>query len=180
MCDFITAVLPARARVAELTPIFAAHERALKPLENPSIQRQLQSGELYFKTAPGHCDCETVLGSAEPLGPSRADTRLERELHKRRQQGWSAAKIDSWLRQRETSKDRKASPRLEELAQWTGLFEAIRASGATPYVGLLIHEYHGLLSEEIRLLSREHVNIAELTGEVLTAMQRDVLYEFRA
>lgn len=71
MCDFITAVLPAKAKVDEVSRIFEAHQRVLKPLENASIRRQLQPGEVYFKTTPGHCDCETVLGSVDSSGGSR-------------------------------------------------------------------------------------------------------------
>jgi hypothetical protein len=181
MCDFITAVLPSKSRVEELSQIFAAHQRTLKPLENASIQRQLRPGETYFYTTRGHCDCGTVLGSLESYGTSRsrAEQVREREVRKRRQQGWGDAKIESWLRQRVKSEDRGAARRLENLAAWTGLLEAVRGSGAAPYVGLLIHQYDGPLSGEVQLRSREHVRIADVTGEFLTAMERDVLYEFR-
>lgn len=182
MCDFITAVLPSKSRVEELSHLFAAHQRALNPLENASIRRQLRPGETYFSTTAGQCDCGTVLGSSKSsdTAHSGSEPAFERELKKRRQQGWGPAKIESWLRQREKSKDRQAAPRVKELASWISLLEAIRASGAAPYIGLLIHEYHGLLSEEIRLLSREHMRVSDVTGDYLTAMRRDVLYEFHA
>lgn len=181
MCHFITSVLPVKSDIGALTHVFNAHGRVVRPLANASIQSQLRPGESYHFTTRGLCDCGTILGRDryESKVRVRSERARDRDVEKRKKLGWSAAKIESWLRQREASKSGKINARDAELADWRSFLAAIRVSGV-PYVGLLIHLYNSPLESEIRLQSRQFVRIADVTDEFLTGMQEDVLYEFRA
>lgn len=176
MCHFITAVLPGSANHAALAEIAARHGRALKPQRNPSVEEHLKSGEHYFLTTQGHCDCGTALGA---LG--RAESKLERrksaadnEESKLRRKGWSEAKIKRW---KEQKSEHLAKPKsTPEATDWEDFLKELLSSRQTPFVGLLLHWYSGPIEGRIELQGREAAN---LSAEILGRMQEDVLYEFR-
>ena len=66
MCRFVTATLPATASVDVLDALARSHGRRFLSLSSPAVAGQLASGEAYFLTTLGHCDCD------EPVGVRRA------------------------------------------------------------------------------------------------------------
>ena len=181
MCHFITAVLPASAPIDALDAIAREHGRAFTPLANASITEQLGAGIRYFATSSA-CDCGTPLGAALRTGRGRRAPDAETQRERMRKQGWSAAKIERAMAQRNDRLGEKqaAAQAQEQLAvdDWLGFLRAILASRATPTIGLLLHFYDGPLSARIDLEGREAVSRDALTAERLAQVREDVLYVF--
>ena len=181
MCHYVTAVLPAAADVSRLRDIAESHRHALRPLQSPAMQRQLKAGEQYFLTTAGHCDCGTPLGALKAR-PRRNDRVVEER--KLRLKGWSESKIARALDQHDAheAKEREsARPAVEVgLAEWQSLVSAWLGSGATPYVGLLLHFYDDPIDAGFLLQGREVNGRDGVDASTLGHIMEDVLYEFRA
>ena len=185
MCHYITASLPGNVNVDSMAAIFKSHKLGFELISNPHVSEHLEAGDLYVLTTRGHCDCGTALGSLDVSAPSDGPG-YERELKKFRKQGWSEAKINRWLEQKEQTKEKhqredeaRARGSTHELNQWVELITDVLKSGDARRLGLLLHLYHGgLESERINILRREKVKLTETTQELLIGIQEDVLYEF--
>ena len=180
MCHFITAVLPGSADIAALSVLAGKHGRALRPLHNSGVRKELNAGENYFLTTPGHCDCGTPLGAQKAMAADDTQAQL-RKLHAK---GWSETKIARWREQRgehlaqKTAAARAASE--TGIAQWQGFLAEALARKDTPYLCLLIHMYSGALDDDIAFSGRQAVNLRTADSSFLGTMSEDVLYEFRA
>ena len=181
MCHFITAVLPKEADAPGLDAIARRHHRQFEALSNSSIESQLRSGEHYFLTTVGHCDCGTALGASARDG-SRAPREHHADIRQLRSKGWSETKIARWLEQKQqvsARDDRVRSSRdIPSTGDWRALIKEVLESGLTPYVGILLHMYSGPLSGRIQLAGRQVVPLSELTEDMLAGIQEDVIYEF--
>jgi hypothetical protein len=106
-------------------------------------------------------------------------------LKKFRQQGWSEAKIQRWLEQKEQNKERHrredealASGGGPELDRWIEFLNDLIGFGHAPRIGLLLHWYGGTIEgERIKIKRRERVRLAEVNPERLMKIEEDVLYE---
>ena len=180
MCHFITAVLPDVDQTAAIAGLFRKHGRAFRPLDNLSVQAQLQPGERYYFTTNGACDCGTGLGAAQRTGRSRRRSTVESQMEMLRKKGWNESKVARWLQQHD--EQQMAQSRGGDLSggvkSWAALIKEIVTSGRAPSVGLLLHTYAGPLSEPIKF-ARKEVKLEELTSEMLRGIDEDVLYEFR-
>jgi hypothetical protein len=185
MCHFITATLPRKVELGLVAPIFESHKLGFKLIANRHIAEQIESGNSYILTTRGQCDCGTVLGShnnADDHGSVGSD----RELKKLRKQGWSEAKIQRWIEQKEQTKVRNvlkeeadAQADLPLAEHWIRFITDLLESGYTSKFGLLLHWYHGgVENERIQIQSTEKVTLTELSPGQLTRMKEDVLYEF--
>lgn len=187
MCYFVTATLPFNVKVESVASVFESHNLGFKLLSNPHVAAQLEPGDLYVLTTRGYCDCDTALGSLNSRD-NYGTVNYERELTKFRRQGWSEAKIQRWLEQKEQMKERllrdnqhraEASADPAQATHWIGLIEGLLWSGYARRLGLLLHMYGGSVSgERVNILSREQVTLGELNSERLMRMKEDVLYEF--
>jgi hypothetical protein len=185
MCHFITATLPHDGDVDSIALIFELHKLGFKLISNPHVSAQLEAGDLYLLTTRGHCDCGTALGSLVGFAVKENRSR-ERELKKFRKEGWSKAKINRWLEQKEQMKEKhvredeaRAKGSSHELDQWVRLITDVLKSGSAHRIGLLLHVYRGgIESERISILRKEKVKLRELTEELLTRIKEDVVYEF--
>jgi hypothetical protein len=185
MCHFITATLPSSVNPDSVAPTFESHKLGFKLISNPHVSEQIDLGDWYILTTRGYCNCGTAIGS---LSYSDAGTPVsyERELNKFRKQGWSEAKIQRWLEQKEQTRERhqhedesRAQGSTPELDQWVNFLTDLLKSGKTHRLGLLLHLYKGgIESERIKILGREKVKLGELNPERLMKMKEDVLYEF--
>ncbi len=182
MCYFITAVLPPGTRQPDAQAIAERYGRNLTPLENPGIQGQLRSGEMYCLTTVGHCDCDTSLGR---VGRKRLPHQSPEEAKAKKLSalGWSKAKIERALSQSAQSqvrnKERTPHAAAEDTEAWVDFISAIRAAGI-PYMGLLLHSYRGSLSQSFQLKARLLIPPLAQLREVLPGLAEDTLYEFRA
>jgi len=188
MCDFITATLPANTDAKRAAGIFARHKLGFKEIENDSVRKYLEAGDLYILTTRGHCDCGTVIGShyrdPQPAAEKK-EQFLKRDIEKLKKKGWSQAKIDRWLKEAELTADKEK--RGEELADeyearfasdWVAFIQDILTSKVADRVGLLVHSYSGGLSARIPIAGKKQVNLKELNENVLLQMSEDVIYEF--
>lgn len=184
MCHYITATLPARADFKAAEAIFKRHGFGFAANDNPNLSTQLEKGDRQFMTAGKYCDCGTSLGSF------RVDARpavSKRELDQLRRKGWSEAKINRWLEEKNAAgeKDQRAArPELaetnRELVRWFAMMDELFQSGAADRVGVLLHDYSGsVASEKISLSATETHPLAESTPLVLGEMREDVHYVFR-
>lgn len=185
MCHYLTVTLPHSVAPDSLAPIFASHKLSFELISNPHVSQQIETGDWYILTTRKHCDCGTAIGS---LNRSENDKPVshERDLKKFRRQGWSEAKIERWLEQKEQTKARhqredeaRAQVSTPELDQWINFVTDLLKSGKAPRLGLLLHLYRGgIESERVKILHRENVKLAELNPERLMRIKEDVLYEF--
>ena len=180
MCHFISAVLPPSADIAALTAVAEKHGRGLRSLNNPSVRKELKTGEKYFLTTVGHCDCGTPLGAH--AASATDDTHAQ--IRKLRAKGWSETKIARWGEQRSEHQAQKAATARSAsetgIAQWQGFLSEALARSDTPYLCLLIHMYSGALDDDIELSDRQAVKLRDADTAFLDTMSEDVLYEFRA
>lgn len=176
MCRFITAVLPAGTDLPKMSAIAAQYGRILQPLTNASVQAQLRPGEIHCLTTSGHCDCDCAVGR---FHGDRASP--DREARKLRRKGWSETKLGRALQQQEDAAGGKAaatwSQAQPELRRWHEFLQELL--DALPHVGLLLHEYHGPLDEEVRLRDRSAIALAHVDEAWLGGLEEDVLYEVR-
>lgn len=183
MCHYITASLPGSVDLKSIVPVFDSHNVGFELISNAHVTQQLDPQDLYILTSGKHCDCGTALGSLN-RDPEKV-VSYERELKKLRKQGWSEAKIQRWLEQKEETNQRHAreddarvkrgSP---ELNSWIGLINDLIGSKLTPRLSILLHLYHGAIeSERIKIQRRERVKLAEVSSERLMKIEEDVLYE---
>ncbi len=184
MCYHLTSTLPKDTDLGLLRAIFEKYEMAFDPITNPHIASQLPSGELYFVTTKGHCDCGTILGA---LSTSKAlaeilDSKKARILRKK---GWSETQIAKWAKEKLESKKkshgRKFSP-IEiqhETDRWINFFQEMLQEGKVSHIGLIKHWYGGRLdTEQFTIQRTQKVRLAEVNSEFLTKIEEDVLYNF--
>ena len=145
------------------------------------MELQLKPGERYFVTTAGHCDCGTPLGAFNARHDR--DDRISKE-RKLRLKGWSEAKIARALDQHDAHEAKEHESRLATLesglAEWLNLVLAWLDSGATPYIGLLLHYYDGPIDAGFTLQGREVKARVAVDTSTLGHIKEDALYEFRA
>lgn len=183
MCHYITATLPAGVDPQVIAPIFQRHQRKLEALGNSIVLGQLPRGEQYFLTTGKFCDCGTALGSQLRRTVEHSP---EDEIPKLKRKGWSAAKIDRWLNDKRSARERQQLAR-EEQAQldtpdaesWQALLQEVLDTTSTQHVGLLLHWYHGSVEEErITIQEIVRVPIDKATPEFLMQIAENVVYCF--
>ena len=184
MCYYITGLLAAGGDAAQVRRIAEDFHLRWEPIENPSIKKLLRPGETYHYTTWDICDCGTTLGSGRTdLARPRNHDRKVAQLRK---QGWSAAKIDRWLADREVVATRKGLAKAERAAlpgpdaqRWADLFTTVLTSKAATSIGLLLHWYkRGVENERFDNLKAQSVTKDELSPEFLGRIDEDVLYRF--
>ena len=183
MCHYITASLPHDVELKSVIPIFESHKLGFELISNPHVAEQLDPQDWYILTSRKHCDCGTALGSLNHQGAAKKSS-YDRELMKFRKQGWSEAKIQRWLEQKEQTKERhqredeaRAKGGGPELDRWIEFLNDL-ISGPSPRFGLLLHWYRGSIDgERIKIKRRERVRLSEVNPERLMKIEEDVLYE---
>lgn len=184
VCYYITGLLGARGNAVQVQRIAETFHIRWEPIENSSIKRQLAAGESYYYTTWSTCDCMTSLGSGrnDPGLPRNHD----RKVAQLRKQGWSAAKIDRWIADREVVATRKRLAKAEQAAlpgpdaqRWAELFTTVLTSKAATSIGLLLHWYkRGVENERFDNLKAQSLTKDELSPEFLGKIEEDVLYRF--
>jgi hypothetical protein len=185
MCHYITATLPLNADVAAVSLVFEKFKLGFEIIHNPHIKSCLPVGELYVLTTRSYCDCGTVLGSSARSATAGTEAS-ERNLARFMKQGWSEAKIQRWLDEKQKAQEKeelKAHQQAEggkpEASRWVDFLTSVLKSGGANRIGLLLHWYQsGVDNERVKLQSITTLPITEATPELLMAMQEDVLYNF--
>src|SRR5690349_11944211 len=144
MCHFITLIVPP-TDPERLNQILQAHGRVAATIRNPSLAALLDSGDLQFRTART-CDCGTVLAPAQP--EDEAARGAAAEIVKLRKRGWSEAKIERSLANREHAQATARKPSVDSLAMWTAVIQAMLAEPNVTHLGLFLHFYAGDIESE--------------------------------
>ena len=182
MCHYLTATLPHAVDLKAVSSVFETYKLGFALISNPHVAAQIDSHAWYVLTSGGNCDCGTALGSVTHTKVLSYD----REVKKFRTQGWSEAKINRWLEQKEQTRDRhqreddaRAKGGSREIERWIELLNELLKTQVASKVGLLLHWYvTSVESERIQIQCKERVRRAELNAERLMRMEEDVLYEF--
>jgi hypothetical protein len=194
MCLFITLVFPSETDLDEVRSVVSDKLRralilALMPIENPTLRRQLQATDICVLRGGGGigCDCGTALGARRRSAAEHEQdngsvkTSIARKAEKLRRAGWSGAKVEKWLEQKESTAGKHSKPNEEpSIEHWATFLARVLDSGAARRVGLLLHWYNGSLDDEDIVLARKEMhNRKEITAEFLSDIEEDVLYDFR-
>lgn len=145
MCHFIFLALPFQAHTAAIGALCERHDRAFRPVDSDKITRPfLVADECTYLTTAGLCDCGT------PLIPQREDYfvqhnqdgALAKRVERLRKDGWTQNKINNWLSQKTTLRDKKQQYREEQnnkaINHWYELISTILNQRLSSYVGLIV------------------------------------------
>lgn len=104
MCHFITPAVPAKTSEHRLQEMLCAHGKAFSSLDSDARARRLFDAEVTCGITTRDCDCGTVVGSLS--GEETEDDtegvrpRIDNQVRKLKRKGWSASRIDKWLKER--------------------------------------------------------------------------------
>ncbi|MEW6306755.1 MAG: hypothetical protein AB1705_25085 [Verrucomicrobiota bacterium] len=186
MCYFITLILPVgNARdISVIDEILSRVHRTAEILSNPHLSQHLHLKERYLYPGGKMCECGTALGTLRETQPPK---RIEKkEIDGLRKKGWSETKIQRWIEQQMSVKERKAQIKAkQDLAAhgsdpdgWTATVRALISEARLPYVGLLLHWYSGdLESERIPIKSRVKLPNDDQLSNALYRIEEDTIYE---
>jgi hypothetical protein len=167
MCHLITLIV----RGGDATAIDAfMRERGRRAAvsANPSIQRVLGPGEVQFTTA-AHCDCGTTLAPPRPS----TEPGYAKQAEKLRKQGWSEAKIERALAEKQKNATRPKQV-ADDIGFWAGVIRDLPASTGAATAGLVLHYYSGRFDSEEFAVVREEVAVDALADRLAT-LREDVL-----
>lgn len=145
--------------------------------ENPSVSSILREGEYQYFTTKGHCDCGTVLANEDADTPDRVAERssvLTKQKLRLKRKGWSQAKISRWLDEKQGAQERRKNDPQDSFELWANLVAEIAGEADVKSVGILVHHYSGLLTEEIFEANRTEVRFSEFRDR-LSSMKEDEL-----
>ncbi len=188
MCHFITATLPGNVDLKKAGEVFACHKLRFEQIENESVRKHLEPGDLYILTTQGICDCGTALGSQygeEDLSIDQKEKFRKQTIEKFKKKGWSATKIERWFKEEELTKGKEL--RIKEsqhesaitfVSDWVNFIRDILIGGASKRIGLLLHMYDGPISGRILIAGKKRVPLKDLNEVILLEMREDMIYEF--
>lgn len=183
MCRFVTAVLPRAANAGLADEIARRHRRQMAPLASSRISRWLYQDEACFSTTPDSamCDCDTALGwHARELARQPGPQDLDSGGGAAPSRTWSDAGVERWLELKQGREAEEADPENSPLLDdWFALLSELLRSGATPYVGLLLHEDSPEPGDHIQLKGRSESRLSQRGRATLASMDENLLYVFR-
>jgi hypothetical protein len=187
MCHYITATMAPDGDESMVRRLANKAHLKWEPLENPSVIQHLRSGERYFLTTPGMCDCGTALGArirVQGTLPPR-DSDLSGTIKNLKKKGWSASKIDRWVEQLKAYVNRKheeTAARLNckhEIERWIEFVSAVLEGKHAQWIGIMVHWYGGNLeTASIAAGSRCWLPLSDLTDDYLLNLAEDTLHTF--
>lgn len=133
MCHYIKGTLTKGADAASVARLAAHYERQWESIDASPVLELLQSGETYYWTTVGHCDCGTMLGrKARDTGVDHSPKirHLERK-------GWSKTKIERWIADKNSGQEKSINQ--QELKAWFDFISQAVSTGTTGDIGLLLH-----------------------------------------
>lgn len=174
MCYYI-ALLVRGGDASAIDNVLRKHGRQAKPLANPSIASALEPGEAQFLTTVGHCDCGTALA---PATVDRASKRTQQAATLVKK-GWSQAKVERWLSDREKADERAEERRHantpDSVGLWSQIIRDLMSAQGVQQAGLLLHFYSGAAEEEAIEPVRETVALRDLEASLHTLREDQLL-----
>jgi hypothetical protein len=173
MCLFITVFVLHSSNHDLISNIAKKHQLNWIKVENSCVSKQMNSAYSIFCTTNGWCDCGTAIGSN-----NNSDTK-EFNAAKKKQKGWSDAKIKRWLKQKESNKEVPNQTKENELQNWINFIKESLENRLTKEIGLLIHMYHkDIDSERIQLQAIDR--LTDVSAEILLNVKPDRVYLFKS
>ena len=177
MCHYI-ALLVRGGEAAAIDHVLRRHGRQARPLGNLSIASALEPGEAQFLTTVGHCDCGTALA---PAPVDRASKRTQ-QAAKLAKEGWSQAKIERWLVDREKA-DQRADERRhantpDTVELWSRIISELMSVSGVQQAGLLLHFYSGDIEQETIEPLRETVPLRDFSASLKRLREDQLLMAF--
>ena len=184
MCHYITGSISGKVTVQEINSVGQEFGLKFEPCLNEFVQNQLKSEESYIWKYCKPCDCGTLLGSLSEKNTKRAEGVNELEIEKLKRKGWSEAKIQRFL----NDKNKKVEQNVIDLERqkmyaengiqmWIDFYKKLFETTAIKTFGLLLHWYKGnVVSERINLNGRILIDKSELTAKNLLEIEEDKLY----
>jgi hypothetical protein len=152
MCHYITLVVDGIAEDA-VRSYMLEQGRDASPVENASIRAILKPSEMQYLTVrrPKFCDCGTGLLRDQKRPPDNNAA----ETTKLKRKGWSQAKIERAISQREAAAEREQSaPDGPDF--WSALLGGLLFNPEVRSAGLLLHSYQAsVVTEEIPAKRKE-------------------------
>lgn len=189
MCHYITIAIPAESSQHRLRQVLRAHGKTYSSLGDDVGARKMFDTDVHYGlTTREHCDCGTVVGSLaneDPESdPEDLKRRIDRRIRKLKRKGWSASRIDDWVRAEqiaaEIASKRAGESSVADAEQWVRMMLELVDVSADGRAWLLLHWYSGRIDREgIKPRRRESVSREKLTTECIMKIEEDVLYEFR-
>jgi hypothetical protein len=156
-------------------------------IKNEFVEQQLPQGTIYLWKKSSHCDCGTALGCMNLRNQQTEVPDRESETKRLRKKGWSEAKIQRWVEEKDKASDKKEARNemyrhSQELRaeEWVKFIKDAVAHPAVGEFGLLLHFYKTAPEREtIELKRHETTSVHTLSPEYLMSIDEDVLYLFR-
>ncbi len=184
MCHYITGIISGETTIAEINSIGKEFGLEFEACPNEFVQKQLKYGESYILKHSKYCDCGTPLGMLNQKNAKQAEGVKDSEIEKLKQKGWSEAKIQRFLNdknKRVEQKAKKLEPRKSSaesgVQEWVGFCKKLFETTSIKTFGILLHWYSGLVeSERIKLNGRHLIDKSNLTTKNLLEIEEDTLY----
>ncbi len=180
MCTFIISIISESPDIEKIKKSAKDFDLTCYTFENRSITDHIGEKNVQFITTK-ECNCATELG----LGSEEFENigkNPEEERKKIERKGWSRAKINRWMEEREKIRERdKRNKPLpgSELKKWVSFISSILTQGFSSFYGIIIHDFDGgIATENIPLAGKLEASLKELTPEYLLELKRDVFYQF--
>ncbi len=186
MCHFITCLVAPGVSLLELQPLCNQHGMLFSPIDNSFVSAQMPQGQ-YVRATQSVCDCGTPLGSLSakhnPKSRAEGESAHATSVAKLKKKGWSQAKIDRWLGEKETASERASLQRANSsganLNSWCQFIKTFLSASQGKALGILLHWYSGSLDdEEIEIKCIERIPLTEELEKNLLSIREDVLYLF--
>lgn len=186
MCHFITCLVAPEVSLLELQPLCNKNGMLFMPIENSFVCAQIPSGQ-YVRATQSVCDCGTPLGSLSARHNNKSlaegESAHATSVAKLKKKGWSQAKIDRWLGEKETASERSSLQRAHscgaDLKNWCQFIKTFLPANPGKALGILLHWYSGSLEDEkIEIKSIERIPLSEELEKNLLSIREDVLYLF--
>jgi hypothetical protein len=173
VCHFITLVA-ATSDQPTLEAAMRAHGRCATPVDNPSLARVLRDGERQYLTTASHCDCGTVFARGVEQSPEELAEEHRRSEAKLAKKGWSKAKIDRSLHDRERA-DARPSHGVDSLELWCAVLTDLIQKQSVRSAGLFVHDYRGTIASEVYEAIRHDFSLDQGLREHLAGLKEDQL-----
>lgn len=186
MCHYITGIVKKGTSLEALSGIAKSHGLHFIDIKNEFIEGQLPQGTMYLWKKTSHCDCGTALGCMNLRNKQSEASDREGEIKRLHKKGWSEAKIQRWIEEKEKASDKNEArnevyrqsqePRAEDWAKF------VKDAVTNPKVGefgLLLHFYKtGPERETLELKRQEKISVRDVSSDFLMTIDEDVLYLF--
>lgn len=183
MCHFITGIISGKITIEEINSIGNEFGLQFEKYSNEFVENQLKSDETYIWKRCKYCDCGTPLGMFNRQDNNQTEESQNAEIAKLKQKGWSDAKIQRLMNDRNKKAEQEANKfeqsklsASHEVQKWVNFIAKLFDSISIKTFGILLHWYSGGVdTERIKLKKRVMIDKTKLSTKNLLEMEEDAL-----